>query len=256
MFCQFISYSHTSPTGTPGTLRCFKRLHELYGRLPWARLFQPSIELAERGFPLSKKVAYSIEVHLGRGHGMSPALSDYLVPEGRPARAGEIMRRPRFAATLRSIAENGPDVFYRGQIGRNFVADIRDAGGSLTVDDLRAYREIERQPVQSEVFQHRVLSVGPPTSGSAVIFALKMFEALRMRSMDANADAWQRVAEILKFAFVLRAGVGDPEFNRETVDRAVASMLDDETARRAAVLIEQFVREKDGSRDVAEYTQG
>ena len=159
--------------GVPGTLHLLHTAHRRFGRIPWADLFPPAVQLAENGFRISPRLAKSIEHAKERGLTAFDASRRYFfTAAGTPRPAGSLLRNPDFARTLRQLAKQGIDAFYHGDIGRAVVDAVRNAPrnpGSLTRADLARYRTIERTPVCIDYHQHRVCGMGPPSSGGLTV---------------------------------------------------------------------------------------
>ena len=135
--------------GVPGVVALLAETHRRHGRLPWATLFAPAIELAERGFAISPRLAHLIAAEAR--HFIQPrARAYFLESEGAPRTAGTILRNPALARTFRAIAKGGADAFYRGDIARDIVATADSFAanpGDLTLADLARYRVKERIPI-------------------------------------------------------------------------------------------------------------
>lgn len=209
--------------GTPGTLRLMELAHRLHGRLPWERLFQPAIELAEAGFEVSPRLAALVreeEQSLRR----FPATSAYFLPEGRPVEAGAVLRNPDFAAVLRGVAERGADAFYRGDVARDIVATVRGAEGNpglLSEADLAGYRVAVRAPVCGEYRAHAVCGMGPPSSGGLTLLQiLGILEHFPLSSLDPlSVEATHLFAEASRLAYADRAlYIADADFIPVPVD--------------------------------------
>src|SRR5262249_38046557 len=113
--------------GVPGVLRVLELAHRREGRLPWADLFQPAIDLAEKGFVVSYQLASSLADDHDLIH--DPAARAYFFDDaGNPWPAGTILRNPAYARTLRAVAEGGADAFYRGPIANAILARVNDDG--------------------------------------------------------------------------------------------------------------------------------
>jgi gamma-glutamyltranspeptidase / glutathione hydrolase len=179
--------------GVPGTLRMLALAHRRHGRLPWARLFEPAIRLAEEGFPISPRLhdMLSNEKNLGR---FEPARSYFYAADGSPKPVGERLSNPAFAATLRAIAERGPDAFYTGTIAQDIVASVIHAPvspGDISLDDLAGYQAKERPPVCGQYRRYRICGMGPPSSGGSTVLAilgeLERFDLRRLRPMSGES---------------------------------------------------------------------
>ena len=134
--------------GVPGTLRMLELAHRRHGRLAWASLFEPAIRLAEQGFVVSRRLSKAIgaESYLRQDR----ARAYFHNADGTPLAAGQLLRNPAFAATLKRVAAEGANAFYSGEIARDVVqtADGYAANpGDLTTADLAAYRARVRKPV-------------------------------------------------------------------------------------------------------------
>jgi gamma-glutamyltranspeptidase/glutathione hydrolase len=197
--------------GVPGVLRMLELAHRKHGRLPWGTLFQPAIELAEKGFV------------------PSPHLRDLLAGEQflrRDARARELyyaqapdapIVNREYAQTLCMVAAKGTSAFYEGDIARDLVAAVRSnaKAGDLTLADMAAYRAVEREPVCGPYRVWLVCSMGPPSSGGiAVLQILGLLERTPFsRSPAQSARAVHFFAEAGRLAYADRGRyVGDPDF--------------------------------------------
>jgi gamma-glutamyltranspeptidase/glutathione hydrolase len=205
--------------GVPGTVRLLETLHKHHGRLPWARLIEPAIRLAEGGFPVSKHL--HVLLHWYGPQAFSPRARDYFFDRGGSARPiGYMLRNPELATTLRAIAEHGAAAFYEGPVAEAIVAAVHLAPnhqGDVTLADLAGYRVKEREPLCFEYRANRICSMGPPSSGGlAVGQILKLVEPFDLGKGPADAlnpPALHLIAEAERLAFADRDRyVGDPDF--------------------------------------------
>ena len=203
--------------GVPGLVRMLGLAHAKHGRLAWAELFAPAIALAEGGFRVSPRLATLIAVDR-QLKGDARASAYFHDAEGRPLAAGTMLRNPAYATTLRTLAREGADAFYRGPIADDVVATVRGHAahpGDLTHADLAGYRAIEREPVCGVYRRHRVCGMPPPSSGGTTVLAiLGMLEPYDVASMGP-ASFWSVhfVSEAGRLAFADRnAFVADPAF--------------------------------------------
>src|SRR5262249_13862360 len=138
-------------------------------------------------------------------------------------RAGETLRQPELAATLKRIAKNGAAEFYRGETARTLVRDMQALGGLITMDDLAAYQAKDRQVFREndtvDGHQWEVISSPPPSSGGvAVIEALNMLQSEPVKGWD-DVESVHLVAETMRRVFADRAAyLGDPDFAKVPVD--------------------------------------
>ena len=179
--------------GVPGTLRMLALAHRRHGRLPWARLFEPAIRLAEAGFAISPRLHDMLgkEKNLGR---FEPARTYFYEADGSAKPAGAQLRNPAFAATLRAIAEHGPDAFYTGAIAQDVVGAVARAPmspGDISLEDLAGYQAKERPPVCGQYRRYRICGMGPPSSGGSTVLeilgALERFDLRRLQPMSAQS---------------------------------------------------------------------
>jgi len=226
--------------GTPGLLRMLEMAHRRHGRLPWSRLFDDAIRLAESGFEISPRLAALIARTAARFDAQGdPVRGYFLNPDGTPKRAGTRLTNPEFAATLRTVAAGGADAFYTGPIAQAIVDKVRahpTAPGRLTTSDLAGYRAKERAPLCGGYRGHKVCGMGPPsTGGIAVLQTLGILEGFPLASLPPDSvDAVHLVAEAYRLAYADRARyVADGDF----VSVPVAGLLDPAYLRERARLI-------------------
>ncbi len=158
------------PVGVPGTLRMLELAHRAHGKLPWKRLFQPAIKLADQGFPISPRLAALIagDPYLRA----DPAARAYFYEQdGRPKTAGTLLRNPAYAATLRQLAAGGANPFYSGAIAREIAAKVGQSAnpGLLTQQDLGRYRALPRTPFCGDYRKWTLCGMPPPASGGLAI---------------------------------------------------------------------------------------
>ncbi len=203
--------------GVPGTLAALAEAHARHGRLDWAELIEPAIELAERGFPVSRRLHETIRFERAR-LSRFPATRDALFePDGSALRVGRRWRQPELAATFRRIARDGVDAFYRGEIAEDVAGCVAGAPvrpGLMTVADLAAYRAIRREPVRGRYRGVDVFGIGPPSSGgTTLIEILQILDGFDLGSAPLSVEAMHRMLEASRLAFADRNRyVGDPDF--------------------------------------------
>ncbi|HEX4884899.1 MAG TPA: gamma-glutamyltransferase [Casimicrobiaceae bacterium] len=214
--------------GTPGVLRALQLAHREHGRLPWAKLFEPAIALADNGFAVSPRL-YAALVGANAALRTGPVTGPYFYQaDGTPKPVGTILRNPDLAATLRAIAAGGADAFYAGPIADDIVATVRGHPtnpGLLAAADFAAYRAIKRDPVCGTYRGKRICGMGMPSSGTVtMLMTLAMIEGFDVRAMGANSvDAVHLIAEAYRLAYADRAQyMADADF----VSVPVAGLLD------------------------------
>ena len=199
----------------PGTVAGLWLAHSKYGKRPWAELVQPAIDLADKGVALSHDEAFVFSWGRERLSASDQARRTFYKLDGGLYRAGEVLRQPELAWTLRQVARRGADGFYKGEVARRFAADMKAHGGLISLEDLAAYRAVERAPL---VGSYRGLTVytAPPASagGATLINMLNMLEGFDLKSMGlGSAQSLHVMAEAMKLAYVDRYRVlGDTDF--------------------------------------------
>ncbi len=213
--------------GVPGVIRMLELAHQNHGRLPWSRLFEPAIALAEEGFQVTPRLHFLID--RDRYLRTFPETRNYFyLPDGSPLPVGHRLRNPAYAKTLRIIAEQGAAGFYSGEIAEAIVQRVRTAPrnpGRMTLDDLAAYEAKLRAPLCHPYHEYRVCGMPPPTSGGiAVLQILGLLERFDLAALSPDSvEAWHLFAEAGRLAFADRnAYVADSDFVRVPVARLLA----------------------------------
>lgn len=202
--------------GVPGVIATLWLAHKEHGRLPWADLFQPAIKLAEGGFPVSPRLVKVLG--LVPSLALVPSTATYFNPGGKPLAAGDVLKNPALAETLRAIADKGPDGFYKGRVADQIVDAVVNAprgAVQLTLKDLTAYRPRKRGAVCTSYRSFRICGMAPPSSGGVTsIQILKMLERFDMASLaPKSVQAVHLFAEAQRLAFADRAAfLADPDF--------------------------------------------
>ncbi len=205
--------------GTPLLVAMLKLAHDDHGRLPWARLFEPAITLAESGFAISPRlarfIAYAGEER-GRLRADFAARAYFFDRAGAPLPEGAILRNPDYAATLRAIATQGPRALSDGPIAQSIVAAAQrnPRAGTLTLADLQGANARRLEPVCGSFRIYRVCTGAPPTSGNAVIAILGLYERVRPNPVGASdPDDWAAFLWASRLAYADRDHyMADDEF--------------------------------------------
>lgn len=221
--------------GVPGTVRGFALAHKKYGKLPWADVVQPAVDLATNGFAMSRGFAESVNGFVRRsGSRFLSTLEAYGKPGGGDWVEGDTIRLRDLGKALGAIAQN-PESFYTGWIADSLDRQMRANGGIITKRDLAAYRAVERAPVRGTFMGHEVISMPPPSSGGTVVIqTLNMLEALGLeRFSGANDPALVHLRlEVAKRVYRDRARwMGDPDFVKVPVSRMTSRAYAKELAR-------------------------
>ncbi|MBD1841975.1 gamma-glutamyltransferase [Cyanobacteria bacterium FACHB-63] len=195
---------------TPGTIAGLYQAHQKYGKLPWKTVVAPAIVLAESGFAVSRRFSEATESRKFQ----DAEARKIFTRSGKPYQPGEILRQTELAATLRAIAQE-PNSFYRGRIASAIAQDMKANNGLITLDDLKQYRPIWRNPVCGNFRQARVCSMPPPSSGGVhLLQILNLIGDTDLKSMGwHNPDALHLLIESMRIAYADRATyLGDPDF--------------------------------------------
>src|SRR3954447_7619833 len=202
--------------GVPGTVRGLALAHKRFGRLPWKDVVMPAVQLAEEGFVLSPALARSLNSQLGGTMGKFPASAEaYGKPGGGPWAGGDRIVLKDLAKTLRAIATDGADTFYKGWIADRIAEDMAANGGLITRDDLAAYEAKERAPVKGTFRGYEIAAMPPPSSGGvAMIEMLNMLESFDLKAKGFDSPQARHLEiEAMRRAYLDRARfLGDPDF--------------------------------------------
>ncbi|HWP03295.1 MAG TPA: gamma-glutamyltransferase [Gemmatimonadaceae bacterium] len=221
-------------SGVPGTVRGLELAHRKYGRLPWADVVRPAAELAARGWPLSPALARSLNSVLrGKFSRFESSVDAYGKPGGGDWEAGDTIRLPDLARTLAAIAAGGGDVFYHGWIADSIDAQMQANGGLVTKEDLAQYRAVERPPVEGTFLGHKIISMGPPSSGGTVLIeTLNILERLGVDRLERGSPEFMhRRIEAARLAYLDRARyLGDPDFVPVPLERLLSKTYADSLA--------------------------
>ena len=156
--------------GVPGAIALYKAAHDTYGRMDWASNFDAAINLAETGFAVSPRLAGVLSSERLRQFTRiddHPVSAAYFYPDGDPLAEGFVRDNPDYAQTLRRVATEGTDAFYKGEIPAAIVATLSEEPrpGSLSVADIEAYEVKVRPPLCGEWRDYQICSAPPPSSG-------------------------------------------------------------------------------------------
>ncbi|EJL83670.1 gamma-glutamyltranspeptidase [Polaromonas sp. CF318] len=202
--------------GVPGLLRVMELAHQKHGKLPWARLFEPTIRLAENGFAVSERLHHVIKLDKTL-RANANARAYFYDAAGEPLAVGATLKNPAFAAVLRRVAKEGPDAFYKGEIARDISAAVNGQAqpGDMTPQDIAAYQARERAVLCGHYRAYKVCGMPPPSSGGiAVLAMLGALERFPMSGVRPNStEAVHLFSEAGRLAYADRDYyVGDPDF--------------------------------------------
>src|SRR5712664_261272 len=200
----------------PGTVAGLELALKTYGTMKLADVITPAIRLAENGFAVSEKLADEFAEEKA-GLERFPVSRRIFLNDGKNWKAGDTLKQPELAATLKRIAKKSAEEFYGGETARTIAADMANSGGLITLEDLAAYkpkvREVLRAKYESGGHAWEVLSSPPPSSGGvAIIEALNMLKDVPLKGWD-DVESVHMVAETMRRVFADRAAyLADPDF--------------------------------------------
>ena len=227
--------NHEGPlsVGVPGTVAGLYLAHQRLGKLPWADLLEPAIDLAENGFPSTWAMQGFLQRLSQTTDPLYAATRQAFLKNGRiPYTPGETWKQPDLAESLKRIRDHGHDGFYKGETARLLADFMRKHGGMITEEDLAAYQADEQQPIHGTYRGYDVYAMSPPSSGGvAMIEMLNILEGFDLREMGHNSAMYLHVlTEAMRRAYADRAEhLGDPRFNPDMpLDRLTSKAYADD----------------------------
>ena len=196
--------------GIPGLPAALVHLAENYGRLSLEESLAPAIRYAEEGFPVYEELVRRLA---RRAPTMSEAARDVFAPGGELPVAGELFRQPQLAATMRTLAREGHDGFYTGDVARNLVHGVQQEGGIWSAEDLLNYQVVEREPLIGTYRDVTITTTPPPSAGGvALINMFNMLAGYDLTTVD-RVTRTHLLTEIMRRAYRDRGPyLGDPDF--------------------------------------------
>ncbi len=225
--------------GAPGLLRMLELAHEDHGRLPWAELFEPAIELARDGFPVSARLHALIAQD--RFLDTYPAArKTFYTPQGEPLPLGHVLINADYADTLDAVAQGGADAFYQGALAEEIAGTVRRAEGApglLSVEDIAGYSAKRREALCNPYRGYLVCGMPPPTSGGVAV--LQILGILDFFDLHPQAASFEEIvhlfAEANRLAFADRdVFLADADF----VEVPVETLIDRDYLAERAMLID------------------
>src|SRR5215475_937242 len=162
---------------TPGFFAGLQAAHDRFGKLRFAGLFEPAIYLAEKGVVVDRALGFFINSQKGVLTRLQETKRIFTKENGELYKTGDLFKQPQLAETLRKVASQGTDYIYQGEWAKKFVAAVQSEGGKMTLADLKAYRPIWSEPVQTSYHGYQVYTLGLPSLGGVnTIEALNLLE--------------------------------------------------------------------------------
>jgi gamma-glutamyltranspeptidase/glutathione hydrolase len=220
--------------GVPGSVAGLFEMHRRFGRLPWRDLLEPAVALARDGVVVDAPRAAVFHDSVDRRRlERFPSTVATFFHDGRPPREGDTLRQPALAATLALIADSGAEVFYRGRIAQQIVAQMRESGGIITAADLAGYRPVWRAPIETTYRGWHVIGMPPPSSGGVTVAEiLNLLEATGPLPPFGSASLLHVEIEAMRRAFTDRnRWLGDPDFVAMPIARLTSKAYAEELAQ-------------------------
>ena len=196
----------------PGTVAGLFEIHEKFGSLPFSQFIQPSIDLAEDGYVISKKQANTLNQFQNEIY----ELNDSIKLFDSKFKEGDVFVNKSLSKTLKKIQSKGKDAFYDGELTSVMIDYLNKKGGILTYDDFKLYEPIWRDPLIFNYKDLKIISMGPPSSGGVVLGQiLRTIEDVDLSKIKHNSTEYiQLLVEAEKLSFADRSKyLGDPDFN-------------------------------------------
>ena len=221
----------------PGDVKGLLYALDTWGTLSRGAVMAPAIEMAEDGFTVSHITSRDIKDAYWAIIRYDSTMAIYLDEDGMPYEAGDVITNPDLARTLFLIADQGEEVFYRGEIAEKIVAAVQADGGCLTLEDFADYDIHVTEPVHGTYRGYDIYSSSLPSSGGTIIIEmLNILENFDVGSLDPESPAYfHLLSEVMKLCYADRAKyMGDPEY----VDVPVTGLTDKAYARALADVID------------------
>ncbi|KAH9867369.1 hypothetical protein IAQ61_007961 [Plenodomus lingam] len=226
-------------SGVPGEVRGLQYLHENYGVLPWATVLKPAVKVAREGWAVNEDLVNYMASAIATAK--QNATSNFLVnnpefakdfaPHGRLLKLNETITLKRYADTLETIANEGPDAFYNGPIAEATVRALQASKGIMTLEDMKNYTVAIRKPSTITYRDYKLTACSAPSSGGVALTSLKIMEGYTGVGDPENRNlTTHRLDESLKFAYGMRANLGDPLFVKG-LDKYQEQMVSEATAK-------------------------
>ena len=215
--------------GVPGTVAGLYEVHRKYGQLPWETVVSPAIALANEGFAVSKSYV-RFATYLQEKLSKDPEAKAIFTQDGETYAVGDRLLQPDLGKTLQQVAENWQN-FYTGDIARAIADDMAANGGLISLEDLKAYQPIWREPVCGKFLELRICSMPPPSSGG--VHLLQMLNIITAQPSEntktiqswpsQDPEALHLLASAMQIAYADRSQyLGDPDFVEVPVQQIIS----------------------------------
>jgi len=212
-------------SAVPGTVAGLGMAHARFGVRPWREVLEPARRLAEKGFPASYRMELILSLQVPVMKQFPETARIFLHGSDQPLKQGEIVRQRELAATIARLQRSGWPEFYQGDTARRIAADMAAHGGTITWEDLRHYRAIEREPLRGSYRGYSILAAPPSAAGGVGV--IQMLNVLENFAMPLGEEGGSRSRhlqiEVMKRAYRDRSlHLADPAFHRAPLDRLLS----------------------------------
>ena len=209
--------------GVPGTVYGMWEVHKKFGSLPWKKLLDPAIKLAEEGFIMSPFMVDALNKRYKK-------LSNYknfkkIFYKEYPVQMNKRLLQLELAETLKIISKKGVKGFYRGEVADKIVTDMENREGLISLQDLKEYRPVWREPLKGNFKEYEIITMAPPSSGGIhIIQMLNILENFNLEELGHNSAAYASLlSEVMKFAYADRSKyLADPDFFEVPTSRLIS----------------------------------
>jgi gamma-glutamyltranspeptidase/glutathione hydrolase len=212
-------YTHQA-AGVPGSVDGMVQAHQKFGKLKWADLVQPAIDLASKGFKITGRLANDLNGNQSAFNRLNAAGKNYFLKD-TPWKAGDILVQEDLAKTLTLIRDKGRAGFYEGTVASQLVAEMKIGNGMISQADLKNYHSVWRKAITGKYKQYKVITMPPPSSGGiALVQLLQSVAPYPVSRWGHNQDSTvQLITEAERRVYADRSKyLGDPDYFKVPVD--------------------------------------
>jgi len=219
----------------PGLAKGLWLAHSRHGKLPWATLVKPAMELARDGIVVDAYLAHAFKLKSSKAKIFRNEYIASLLTKHNNGKTllkkGDIWKNPALAETFKAIMEEGPDAMYKGELGKQLAEDIQSQGGIITHEDLINYKPNMYDPIitkPGEISGFTMVGAPPPSSGGAVVIGAARFLTGYKEQFATFRESLSvhRLVEALKHAYSIRMSLSDPEFFSDVTENAVKALTE------------------------------
>ena len=218
----------------PGSVAAWEEMHKQYCTMPFAKLLEPAIGYAEEGFPITPKIGREFEIN-AESMTEYPSTAKIFLNNGKPFHPGDVLVQKDLAASLKKIAQGGADEYYRGELTRQIVKALQEAGGLFTEEDFANHTLQFYDPPMSGTYRGRTIyETSFASQGFLVLEMLNILEGFDLASLGHNtAESIHLMVEAKKLAYADRNNLaGDPTFTSWPLDRLLSKEHAEEQRKR------------------------